>query len=142
MTEIINKKLSDKVIGIAYLVHNSLGPGLLESAYEKAFCVGLSHAGISFERQKPYHLHFLGEQVCTYVADLVIENSLIIEAKSVSQLTSEMEAQLINYLRLSGIEVGYLINFRGTRLVFSRFVCTKNTLSFRSSRGKGSYNPS
>jgi GxxExxY protein len=131
MRDVINKELSDKVIGIAYTVHNHLGPGLLESAYEGAFCMALSHAGVPFERQKQYPLHFMGELAGTYIADLVIDNSLIIELKSVSQLAPTMEAQLINYLRLSGIEVGYLINFHGTRLVFSRFVCTRNALTFR-----------
>jgi len=79
----------------------------------------------------------LGELVGTYVADLVIDSSLILELKSVGQLTSAMEAQLINYLRLSKIEVGYLINFNGTSLVFSRFVCTRNALTFRGSGSKG-----
>ncbi len=136
MREIIKKELSDRVIGMAYTVHNHLGPGLLESAYEGAFCIGLRHAGIPFERQKPFYLHFMGELVGTYVADLVIDKSLILELKSVSQLTSAMQAQLINYLRLSRIEVGYLINFNGTSLVFSRFVCTRNALTFRGSGSK------
>ncbi|MBN1409311.1 MAG: GxxExxY protein, partial [Spirochaetales bacterium] len=116
---------------------NHLGPGLLESAYQGAFCVGLSHAGILFECQKPYQLHFLGERIGVYVADLVVDNSLIIELKSVTQLTSVMEAQLINYLRLSRIKVGYLVNFHGTQLIFRRFVCTRNTVPFHSAKGKG-----
>ncbi|MBN1412711.1 MAG: GxxExxY protein [Spirochaetales bacterium] len=130
MSEIIYKELSDKVIGIAFNVHNHLGPGLLESAYQGAFCVGLSHAGIPFECQKPYELHFLGEKIGAYVADLVVDNCLIIELKSVTQLLPVMEAQLINYLRISGVKVGYLINFHNTVLIFRRFVCTRNSAAF------------
>jgi GxxExxY protein len=136
MREIISKELSDKVIGMAFKVHNAFGPGLFESAYEDAFCVGLGKYGIPFERQKPYHLHFMDELIKTYVADLVVDNSIILELKAVNQLTSAMEAQLINYLRISKIEVGYLINFSGTSLVFSRFVCTRNAVTFKGSCGR------
>ncbi|MBN1413013.1 MAG: GxxExxY protein [Spirochaetales bacterium] len=73
--DIILKELSDEVIGIAFDVHNHLGPGLLESAYAGAFCVGLSKAGIPFECQKPYQLFYLGKLIGTYVADIVVHNS-------------------------------------------------------------------
>ncbi|MBN1411643.1 MAG: GxxExxY protein [Spirochaetales bacterium] len=79
----------------------------------------------------------MGEKVGAYVADLVVDNCLIVELKSVAQLTSVMEAQLINYLKISGVKVGYLINFQGTQLVFRRFVCTRNAGAFNKAGGKG-----
>jgi len=110
---------------LPYLVHNILGPGLLESAYEGAFCVELKLAGIPFSRQKIYPLHYKGELVGAYIADLVVANTIILELKSVQQLNKIMEAQLINYLKLSGIPVGYLINFNGLRVEWKRFVNQK-----------------
>jgi GxxExxY protein len=122
MAYIINEQLSKKVLGMAFRVHNVLGPGLLESAYEGAFCVELNHADIPYERQKVYPLAYRGEIVGAYVADLVLDNSIILELKSVSTLNKVMEAQLLNYLFLSKIPVGYLLNFNGIKVEWKRFV--------------------
>jgi GxxExxY protein len=118
----IHKQLSNKVLGLAFTVHNYLGIGLLESAYEGAFCVELTRSGIPFERQKVYPLVYKGEYIGAYISDLVVDDKIILELKSVQHLTSVMEAQIINYLRLSGIPVGYLINFNSIRLEWKRFV--------------------
>jgi GxxExxY protein len=122
---IIQKELSDRVIGLALTVHRTLGPGLLESAYEEAMVWELSHAGIRFERQKVYPLRYKGDYISTYFADLVADGKIILELKAVKALDNNMEAQLINYLRLSGLEVGYLLNFRNARLEWKRFVCQR-----------------
>ena len=106
----------------AFAVHNDLGPGLLESAYEGAFCIDLTLAGIPFERQKVYPLYYKGRHIGSYIADLVIDNKIIVELKSVSKLTPVMDAQLINYLKLSTLKVGYLMNFNSVRLEWKRFV--------------------
>ena len=106
----------------AFSVHNVLGPGLLESAYEGAFVVELGLAGLPFQRQKVYPLNYKGQYVGAYIADLVIDDRIIVELKSVSKLNSVMEAQLINYLKLSHLKVGYLMNFNSTRLEWKRFV--------------------
>ncbi|MBN1413182.1 MAG: GxxExxY protein [Spirochaetales bacterium] len=124
MNEIMFKELSDKVVGIGIKVSKKLGPGLLEAVYEKAFCIELENANISYACQKPYPIYYCGQHIGTYVADLVVDNKIILELKSVNLLTSVMEAQLINYLRLSKLKVGYLMNFHGSRLVFKRIVCT------------------
>ncbi|MBN1699896.1 MAG: GxxExxY protein [Spirochaetales bacterium] len=124
-TRFLYKQLSRKIIGFAFTVHNSLGPGLLESAYEGAFCVELVHAGIPFERQKVYPLIYKNEYVSTYFADLVVDNTVIVELKSVSQLSRIMEAQIINYLRLSCLPVGYLMNFNAPVLEWKRFINTR-----------------
>jgi GxxExxY protein len=119
---IIHKELSDRVIGLALTVHRTLGPGLLEDAYEEGMVWELRHANIPFERQKVYPLSYKGDYITTYFADLVVEDKIILELKSVQAFNPYMEAQLINYLRLSKVPVGYLINFQNTSLVWKRFV--------------------
>jgi GxxExxY protein len=122
MNNIIHKELSDTIIGLAISVHRELGPGLLESAYEEGMVWELKHADIPFQRQQVYPLNYKGDYIGGYIADLVVDNKLILELKSVSALTEIMTAQVINYLKLSGISVGYLINFNSLRLEFRRFV--------------------
>ena len=122
MSELIYKELSDTVLGAAFSVHNVLGPGLLESAYEGALVIELKRRGLRFERQQIFPLYYKGELAGAYVADLVVDNTVLLELKSVQSLTKVMEAQTINYLRLSKVPVGYLINFRNTRVEWKRFV--------------------
>ena len=122
MAEFIHKQLSYQLLGMAFSVHNTLGPGLLESAYEGAFCVELTKAGIPFSRQMVYPIYYKGELIGGYIADLVVDNTIILELKSVRALTNVMEAQVINYLRLSKLPVGYLMNFNGTSVEWKRFV--------------------
>jgi GxxExxY protein len=122
MNDIIHRELSDRIISLVFAVHNELGMGLLESAYEEAMCWELGHAGIPFERQKVYSLIYKGDNIGCYIADLVVDNKVILELKSVTALTNIMSAQVLNYLRLSGLEVGYLINFHGFRVEWKRFV--------------------
>ena len=116
------KELSHEVLEAALAVHNALGPGLLESAYEGALVIELRHRGLEFERQRVYPVYYRGEMAGAYVADPVVEGKVIMELKSVKELTSAMEAQLVNYLRLSKVPVGYLLNFNGSRVVWRRFV--------------------
>ena len=108
MAHFIFKTLSFLLVRLGFSVHNLLGPGLLESAYESAFCVELSQAGLTYERQKVYPLYYKGEYIGAYIADLVVDNKIIVELKSVSRLTPVMDAQIINYLHLSKLQVGYL----------------------------------
>jgi GxxExxY protein len=118
---IIHEELSGKVLRMAFTVHNILGPGLLECCYQDAYCVELKRAGIPFEREQVFALYYRGECIGGYRADLVVDNKIILELKSVKELCPAMEAQTINYLRLSKIPVGYLINFNGTRVQWKRF---------------------
>lgn len=120
MSHVLYKELSRLVVGAAYSVHNSLGLGLLENVYEGAMVIELQHRGLKVERQVRYPVSYRGEPVGDYFADVVVEKSIILELKAVKELTSVMEAQLINYLRLSGIPVGYLMNFRGSRVEYRR----------------------
>lgn len=125
MSYIIHKELSAVVLDAAFEVHRVLGSGLLESAYEGAYVVELRARGTSVARQVVYPLIYREEYVGAYIADIVVAGTVIVELKSVNVLTSVMEAQLLNYLRLSKLQVGYLFNFHNTRLEWRRFVNTR-----------------
>ena len=100
------------VIGAAIEVHRILGPGLLESVYEECLCRELELRNISFERQKSLPLKYKGMEIdCGYRLDIVLGRKLIVELKACSSLEPIHEAQLLTYLRLTGIKVGLLINF-------------------------------
>ncbi|MBI3112097.1 MAG: GxxExxY protein [Ignavibacteriales bacterium] len=104
--------LTQKIIGAAIEVHKVLGPGLLESTHEEPLCFELSALGIHYERQKPLSLMYKGIQLdCGYRLDVVVERKVVLEIKSVESLFPIHQAQLLTYLRLSGISVGLLINF-------------------------------
>jgi GxxExxY protein len=122
METFIHKELSYKVLGMAYTVHNILGPGLLEHAYQEAMCVELRLAGIRFEREQVFPLEYKGQNIGTYFADIVVDDKIILELKSVEEFHPTMEAQLINYLKISGIPVGYLMNFRDRQVQWKRCV--------------------
>ena len=104
--------LTDKIIGLAIEVHRSLGPGLLESAYEECLCYEMSEHGIQFERQVPLAINYKRTRLdCGYRLDIVVERALVLEIKSVEQLLRLHEARLLTYLKLSGIRTGLLLNF-------------------------------
>jgi GxxExxY protein len=129
MEYIVHKELSGVVLDAAFAVHKTLGAGLLESCYEGAYVVELQHRCIDVARQVVYPLQYRGEYIGAYIADVVVANTIIVELKSVTKLNEVMEAQLINYLKLSKLPVGYLINFCNTRLEWRRFVNTREAAS-------------
>ena len=105
-------ELSDKIIGAAIEVHKAIGPGLLESVYEECLCHELSLKGFSFERQKLLPVEYKGKQLdCGYRLDVVVEKAIIVELKSCEKIEPIHKAQLLTYLRLSGLQLGLLLNF-------------------------------
>ncbi len=105
-------ELSNRVIGFAIEIHRSLGPGLLESAYEECMAYELTQGKLSFTRQQPLPVVYKGITLeCGYRLDIVVENTLILELKSAASLLPIHEAQLITYLKLSHLRTGLLINF-------------------------------
>ena len=105
-------QLSSKIIGAAIQVHKALGPGLLESAYEECICHELSSQGLSIERQKPLAINYKGIKLdCGYRLDIVVENTIIIELKSCKKIEPIHKAQLLTYLKLSGLNLGLILNF-------------------------------
>ena len=106
------EEVSRQVIGFAIEVHRTLGPGLLESAYEHCLCHELTLNGIGFQRQVPVPVEYKGLNVdCAYRLDVVVNNGLILEIKSVEKLLPIHTAQLLTYLKLTGIRAGLLMNF-------------------------------
>ena len=104
--------LTGKVIGAAIEVHKALGPGLLESAYEECLCIELELKKIPYERQKELPIEYKGITLnCGYRLDIVVASSLILELKACEKLEPIHEAQLLTYLKLTGIKLGLLINF-------------------------------
>ena len=105
-------ELSKAVIGCAIEVHRALGPGLLESTYEICLCHELNLWVIPFERQKPIPVAYKGVKLdCGYRADVIVDRRLLVEIKAIDQTSAIHDAQLLSYLKLSGVSVGLLINF-------------------------------
>jgi GxxExxY protein len=110
--------LTEKVIGCAIEVHRALGPGLLESAYQQCLIHELKLNGIPFQAEKPVPVAYKGLQLdCGYRLDLVVDGRLILELKSVEELSGIHEAQLLTYMKMTGIQTGLLINFNVGRLI-------------------------
>ena len=110
-------ELSSRVIGCALEVHRELGPGLLESTYEQCLAHELKLNGIRFELQHPLPVEYKGVRLgCGYRVDVLVEDKLIIELKSVEQIKRIHEAQLLTYMRLAGVKIGLLISFNVTKL--------------------------
>jgi GxxExxY protein len=109
---LIDEDLTREIIGAAVEVHRVLGPGLLESAYEECLCYELSQRGLSFKRQVDLPVVYKGITLdCGYRMDLLVEDRVVIELKTVETLSSVHEAQLLTYLKLSARKVGLLFNF-------------------------------
>ena len=105
-------ELSRKVIGLSIEVHRELGPGLLENTYKQCLAYELSQAGINFQMEVELPVKYKNVLIsCGYRIDLLIENNLIIELKCVDKIIPIHEAQLLTYMKLSGIKVGLLMNF-------------------------------
>ena len=106
------KDLTERIIGAAIEVHKQLGPGLLESVYQICLAREFSICGIPFEQEKSIPVKYKGVQLdCGYRLDFLVDNKVILELKTVDELTSSHEAQLLTYLRITGCKVGLLINY-------------------------------
>jgi GxxExxY protein len=104
--------LTSEIIAAAICVHRELGPGLLESAYQVSMCHELTLRDVPFRSQLELPVEYKGVRLdCRYRIDLLVDNRVLVELKSVERILSVHEAQLITYLRMSGIHVGLLINF-------------------------------
>jgi len=111
-TERQENEISGKIIGAAIEVHKKLGPGLLESAYEECLCCEMQLRGIEFKRQVPLPVNYKGVVLdCSYRLDLLVEDKVIVELKSIEGLEPIHEAQMLTYLKLRNAWLGLIINF-------------------------------
>lgn len=121
--------LTHKIIGCAYKVHNSLGPGFLEKVYENALRIELEKLGLKVRQQEPISVFYEGHVVGEYYADLWVDDRVVIELKAAQTLVKQHEVQIVNYLAATGIDSGLLLNF-GTSVEVKR--------KFREYKPKGS----
>jgi len=111
------KHLTEQIIGCAIEVHRQLGPGLLEGTYEAALCIELQNAALNFIRQPVFPVVYKGHAIGEYRLDLIVNDTVVVEIKSVERFDPIFEAQVLTYLRVTGKKIGLLINFN------SRLVC-------------------
>ncbi|MGC8810835.1 MAG: GxxExxY protein [bacterium] len=113
----MNDTITEKIISSAIEVHKILGPGLLESIYEEALCYEFQLKGIKFERQKELDVLYKGKVIKGQRVDLIVDGEVIVEIKSVRRLEDIFTAQLLSYLKSTGLKRGLLINFGQKRLI-------------------------
>jgi GxxExxY protein len=117
--EFLYGDLTEKIIKCFYKVYDELGTGFLESVYEKALMIEFNDIGLKADNQKSLNVYYRNQIVGDFKADIIVEDKVIIEIKAVNKLANQHEAQLINYLKATGIKVGLLVNF-GEELKFKR----------------------
>jgi len=118
-----HKAVTDKIIQAFYAVYNELGRGFLEKVYENALAIELRAAGLDIEQQRPITVSYQDQVVGEYFADVVVDDSVVLELKTAESLNEEHAAQLINYLRATSFELGFLLNF-GPKPQFRRVLLT------------------
>ena len=121
-SKLLHSELTEKILGVYYDVYNEIGHGFLESVYNNCMFFALTKAGMSVRREGPVPVYFRGQDVGQFKADLVVDNSVLIELKAVQNLDRTHEAQAMNYLRATELEVGLLLNFGSPKPQFRRIV--------------------
>lgn len=122
MSELLLKDTSFQIIAAVYEVHNVLGFGFLENVYQKALLKELRLRGLKADAQKEIKVLYKDEDVGSYYADIVVNDEIILELKAVDCLTKAHESQLLNYLKGTGMKLGFLINFGKDKAVYKRMV--------------------
>lgn len=120
--KIIEKDLSYKIVGCGMEVHSKLGPGFLEKVYENAMMVLFRREGIAAEQQTPIKVSFEGEIVGVYCADILVDEKIILELKTVDKIVDVHRAQILHYLRATGIKLGMILNFGNKSFEYERLV--------------------
>lgn len=109
-------KITEKIIGCAIEVHRHLGPGMLESVYESALCLELENAQVQYERQKAPPVHYKNHSIGEFRIDILVEDAVVVELKSVERYDPLFQAQLLSYMKLGGYSLSLLINFNSRLL--------------------------
>ena len=116
-------QLTDKILSAAYQVHNELGCGFLEKVYQEALAIQMKEMGIPFEREKHLNVYYHGQCLqCDYIADFVVDDKVILELKAVAEMNNAFKSQTINYLKITGYKIGFLMNFGQEHFQFQRLV--------------------
>jgi GxxExxY protein len=120
--KIIYKELSYKIVGLAIQVRKELGCGFLEKVYENALMILLQESGIKAEQQVPIKVRFHGQIIGDYIADILVENAIILELKAQDKIADIHKAQTLNYLKAIGLRLAILLNFGKDKLDHERLV--------------------
>jgi GxxExxY protein len=120
--KILYKDLSYRIVGLAMEVHNELGYGFLEKVYENSLMILLENAGINAEQQISIPVYFQEKTVGDFVADIIVEDKIILELKTVERIVNVHRSQVLNYLKATGIKLGIVVNFGKEKLEHERFV--------------------
>ncbi len=120
--KLIEKELTERIIGACFEVSNELGAGFLESVYQKALSIALTQLGLKVREQVPLQVKFRSHVVGDFFPDLLVEDKAIIEIKAAKSFAAEHQAQLMNYLKATGVKVGLLVNFGRPKLEWKRLV--------------------
>jgi GxxExxY protein len=122
---LLHGKLSDRIIGEFLQVHRELGPGFVESVYSKGMECALSDAALRVEREVPISVHFRGKIIGSFRADMIVESVVLLEFKVGEQLDPNCDAQVLNYLRATRLELALILHF-GPRATFRRLILTND----------------
>lgn len=124
-TQLVYESESSRIRDACYEVHKTLGPGFLEKVYENALTHELDAAGLGYERQKSLRVLYKGVEVGSFIADIVVEDRIVLELKAVNALMDAHKSQLRNYLMGTDLKLGILVNFGSEKMEFKRVVNTK-----------------
>lgn len=122
MTKLIEKDLVYKIVGCAMAVHNEIGHGFREKTYENALCVEFKHEGLEYAQQSVFPVMYRSEKVDRYIPDLIVENKIIVDTKTVESIIDEHRGIILNYLRVTNLQVGLIINYKHPKLEWERLV--------------------
>ncbi len=122
MSELIEKELVFKIMGCAMEVHNELGYGLREKTYERALCREFDLQGLSYNQQAIYPVIYKGEKIDDYIPDLAVEERVVVDAKTIEAIGDVERGKMLNYLKITGLKVGLIVNFKNSKLEWERIV--------------------
>ena len=122
MSELLYKEESHEIIGCAMEVHNELGHGLNEKPYENALVVEFGLRGISCSQQQRFDVAYKTVNVGSYIPDLIVFDKMIVDTKTIEKITNHEKGQMLNYLRITGLRVGLVINFKHPKLEWERVI--------------------
>lgn len=124
--ELLEKELCYQIVGYAMNIMNTLGHGFREKTYENALCLEFKLNQVNFSKQSRYPVIFKNEVIDEFIPDIVVDNRVIVELKTVESIIDEHRGQLLNYLRITGIEVGLILNFKHPKLKWEHLVLEKS----------------
>ncbi|NUM76849.1 GxxExxY protein [candidate division KSB1 bacterium] len=122
MVELLEKDLVFRIIGCAMAVHNELGHGLREETYENSLALEFKYQGIEYSKQTRFPVYYRNEAVDEFIPDLVVEKRVIVDTKTVETIIDEHRGTMLNYLKITGLKVGLIINYKHRKLEWERLV--------------------